>query len=191
MNIMTQSSPILSFIEGIDDKPRYLTSAEVDQLTQPGAPSGRGDWFAQWLAATPVDKRQLTLRSFLTEVLPDGSYTPFGVADGLPIVYDHANPSNPLNSVSRHMRFIIVAVPDSPDLSNAITTRTLCIVASHNLDGQDQRSFLQCASWDPHALGPRMGLMRFYQRNTDGWMYFGDSFNAVSFDLYTMIAEDF
>jgi hypothetical protein len=139
MNIMTQSSPILCFIEGIDNKPHYLSSVEVDQLTQCGAPNRRGDWFAQWLVATLVNKHQLTLHSFLTEVLPDGSYTPLGVADGLPIVYNHGNPSNPLNFISRHMCFIIVAVPDSPDLSNAITTRTLCIMASHNPDGKNQR----------------------------------------------------
>lgn len=190
---MTQ--PILRFIEGIDPdgQSRELTQEEVDQLIRADNATGKlGDWFAQWLANTPVDQRQLSLRSLLTEVLPTGSYKPFAVADGIPIVYDSKNTTKPLNSVNRHVRFVIVALPDSSstlDLSDAIMKRTLCIVGSSYPDGksQDEGAFLQCASWDPNALGKRMGLMRFYQRNDDGWIYFGDSFNAVSSDVYIMI----
>jgi hypothetical protein len=175
--------PILAFIEGIDKGPRYLSAQEVAGLT---------DWFGQWLAKTPVANRQLSLRSFLNEVLPQNSWKPFGIADGIPIAYDHAKPENPLNSASRHMRFLVVALPDigavsTLDLDQAIVTRTLCIVASSNPDGdgKDDNAFLQCASWDPNALGKGLGLMRFYQRNTDGWMYFGDGFNAVNSDVFS------
>ena len=53
------------------------------------------------------------------------------MADGTPIVYDHENPNNPLNSVSRHMHFVVVAMPDltsTPDLSDATMTRTLSLL---------------------------------------------------------------
>ena len=127
------------------------------------------------MPATPVDDPQLSLSSFLTEALHGGSYIPFGTADGTPIVYDHENPDNPFNSVSRHMRFVIVAMPDS--------------VGSNDADGnsKNQRTFLQCVSWVPHVLGRSMGLMRFHQCNSqpEEWTYFGDSFNEVSLTYIT------
>ncbi|KAF9058850.1 hypothetical protein BDP27DRAFT_1504065 [Rhodocollybia butyracea] len=173
--------PILSFIDGIDKEPRYLTVDEINELTSPGA--GKGDWFAQWLAKTPEVNRSLSLRDLLTKTVPAFSYQSFAVADGTPIKYDHKNPDNPLNSVSRHLRFITVVVPDSNppfDISTAITMRTLCIVSSSNPNGRGGNTFLQCASWDPNALGKRMGMMRFYQREPAGWTYFGNSFNAFN-----------
>ncbi|KAL0066173.1 hypothetical protein AAF712_006798 [Marasmius tenuissimus] len=176
--------PILRFIEGIDHAPREMTDEEVTQLTKKTSETGGGDWFAQWLAKTPIQDRQLTLRTLLKETLPAGSYyMAFAVADGTPIVYDHENEDNPLNSVSRNLRFVIIALPDSDsstqDLSEAILKRTLCIVGSSNFDGKE--AFLQCASWDPSAFGPRKGLFRFFQRQENGsgeWVYFGDSLNA-------------
>lgn len=172
------AQPIIAFIEGIDKAPRLLSEDEVAGLT---------DWFGQWLAKTPVSDRQVTLRSFLNGALRVNCWKPYGIADGTPIIYDHGNPDKPLNSVSRHMRFIIIALPDvGTNLDQAILKRTLCVVASSNPDGdgKNDNAFLQCASWDPNARGTGLGMMRFYQRNSDGWMYFGDSFNAVSFQAY-------
>lgn len=182
---MTQ--PILRFIEGIDPDSggRYLSQDEVNELVSTAR--GKGDWFAQWLATTPENARALSFRKLLNEALPKGAlYSIFAVADGIPIVYDTKNPDNPLNKVPRALRFVTIVLPDSgpdtTDLSSAITTRTLCIVASAHPDGEVDGAFLQCASWDPDALGKRKGLMRFYQRDEGGkgWRYFGNSFNAVS-----------
>ena len=83
-----------------------------------------------------------------------------------------------------------VGMPDSistPDLSDAMITRTR---GGNNPNGKSQRHFLQRASWDLHVLGRSMGLMRFYERNSQpgGWTYFGDSFHAVSL---TYIAGNF
>ena len=176
------SQPILRFIEGIDEQPRELTSSEIAELTS--TQNGAGDWFAQYLAATPVDQRGLSFRAVLTKVLPAGSYyETFAVCDGLPIVYDHANPDNPLNRVSRALRFVVIALPDmqNQDLGRAILSRTLCFVASPNPDGTDGSAFLQCASWDPRGYPGGQGITRFYQRNPKrGWVFFGDSFDAVS-----------
>ncbi|KAF9459657.1 hypothetical protein BDZ94DRAFT_997973 [Collybia nuda] len=173
--------PILAFFDGIDEVPHYLTTEEIKELTSSGA--GLGDWFAQWLAATPEAQRALSFRDLLTKVAPPNSYKTFAIADGTPIVYDHKNPNNPLNSVSRHLRFITVVIPDisgSFDISQAILKRTLCIVGSSYPDGtDDSTAFLQCASWDPDALGKKMGMMRFYERST-GWEYFGNGLNAFN-----------
>ncbi|KAH9477703.1 hypothetical protein JR316_0009929 [Psilocybe cubensis] len=173
---MASSEPILSSIAGIDPSPRYLSPKEVAELT---------DWFGQWLAKTPISSRQLTLRSLLKEVLPADSYSIFAVADGIPIVYDHANPDNPLNSVSRHLRFIIIALPDKAlqetfKLKEAILRRTLCIVGSSSPDSKSK--FLQCASWDPKGLNQKhgFGLMHFYERLGPDWIYVGNSLNAFN-----------
>lgn len=173
---MSSPEPILASVAGIDKTPRLLSHAEVAGLT---------DWFGQWLAKTPVSKRQLSLRGLLKGALPTDSYTIYAIADGIPIVYDHANPDNPLNSVSRHLRFVIIALPDKAlravfDIKQAILDRTLCIVGSANPDGET--AFLQCASWDPKGLDRNLGLgiMRFYERTNGGWVYVGDSLNAVS-----------
>lgn len=172
--------PILTYIDGVSESPRYLTAEEIKELTSSGV--GLGDWFAQWLAATPEAQRSLSLRDLLTKTVPPDSYQTFAIADGTPIVYDHQNPNNPLNSVSRHLRFITVVLPDSGgsfDISQSILKRTLCIVSSAYPDGTNTLAFLQCASWDPDALGKKMGMMRFYERRDEGWEYFGNGFNAV------------
>ncbi|PPQ95705.1 hypothetical protein CVT25_000784 [Psilocybe cyanescens] len=173
---MSSPEPILASVAGIDKTPRLLSHAEVAGLT---------DWFGQWLAKTPVSKRQLSLRGLLKGALPTDSYTIYAIADGIPIVYDHANPDNPLNSVSRHLRFVIIALPDKAlravfDIKQAILDRTLCIVGSANPDGET--AFLQCASWDPKGLDRNLGLgiMRFYERTNGGWVYVGDSLNAFN-----------
>ncbi|QRV77702.1 hypothetical protein RhiJN_05717 [Ceratobasidium sp. AG-Ba] len=167
--------PIRRYIGGIDDVSRDMTSDEVERLLDSKA--GKGDWFANWLSVTPPADRHTTFRALL-DSLPKGSYKPFAIVDGLPIKYDHKNLDNPLNSVGRHLRFVIIALPDSQyNLSNAFSERTLCIVGSSNPDGKE--SFLQCLSWDPHALGKGLGLTRFFQRSSkDGWPYFGDGFDA-------------
>lgn len=175
------SQPIISFVTGIDEHPRNLSPAEVEGLT---------DWFGQWLARTPVPERALSLRSLLNDVLPPNSYNTFAVADGTPIVYRHDIPDHPLNSVSRHLRFIIIVLPDGQrqdgdprlDLTQAIVQRTICLVASRNPDGTGSDAFLQCASWDPNGLDAdrQLGIMRFYGRLRDGWVFQGDSLNAVS-----------
>lgn len=174
--------PVLRFIEGIDKQPRELSSVEIAELTS--TQNGAGDWFAQYLAATPVDQRGLSFRAVITEVLPAGShYEIFAVCDGLPIIYDHAQPDNPLNRVNRALRFVVIALPDAQDqnLGRAILSRTLFFVASPNPDGTDRSAFLQCASWDPKGYPGGQGIIRFYQRNPErGWVYFGDSFHAVS-----------
>lgn len=170
------SQPILAQIAGIDPSPRPLSPQEIEGLT---------DWFGQYLAKTPVADRKLSFRSLLKEALPAGCYTIYAIADGIPIVYDHDNPDNPLNSVNRNLRFVVIALPDKAlraifDSKQAILARTLCIVGSANPDGTS--AFLQCASWDPKGLNAdrKLGIMRFYERTGDGWVYAGDSFNAVS-----------
>lgn len=182
--------PILSFIDGVDQQPRYLTADEIKQLTSSGA--GLGDWFAQWLAATSKANRAMSYRDIIKALPPDSFYKTFAIADGTPIVYDHKNPDNPLNSVSRHLRFITVAMPDvkasEGNLSKAILKRTLSIVGSSNLDGKTVNAFLQCASWDPDAYKKGMGMTRFYQRDAE-WEYFGDGFNAVSFSLLLTVTS--
>ncbi|CAE6478578.1 unnamed protein product [Rhizoctonia solani] len=190
---MTEPHPIRQRIRGIDLDYRFLTPEEVSQLTQPGPSPSRGDWFAQWLATTPVEQRQLSLRSFLDQALdPNNSfYQSFAVADGTAIVYDHENEDNPLNSVSRHLRFVTIILPDTRGAPSALTQhaivqRTLCLVSSSDPDGVDGRAFLQCASWDPHAFGRNRGLMRFYERERNrpegntGWVLVGDSFHAFN-----------
>lgn len=167
--------PILAQIAGIDPDPRPLSAQEIAGLT---------DWFGQYLAQTPVSNRKLSFRSLLRDALPTGCYTIYAIADGIPIVYDHNNPDNPLNSVNRNLRFVVIALPDKAlradfDVKQAILARTLCIVGSANPDGT--RAFLQCASWDPKGLDAQrnLGIMRFYERTGDGWVYAGDSLNAV------------
>ncbi|KAF5378430.1 hypothetical protein D9757_011156 [Collybiopsis confluens] len=183
---MTERHPILAFIEGIDTQIRTLSSAEVDELTRATSPS-LGDWFTQWLTRTPVNQRLLTFRTFLNMFTPS-RYQIFGVSDGVTLVYDSNNPSNPLNSVDRHMRYICVVLPDAEpgsgiNIQDAIINRTLFLVGGSFPDGDGNLNtgsggFLQCASWDPHAYGRNRGITRFYQRNREGWIYFGDSFNA-------------
>lgn len=170
------AQPILAQIAGIDPEPRPLSTHEIEGLT---------DWFGQYLAKTPLGDRKLSLRSLLKEALPSGSYSIYAIADGIPIVYDHTNPDNVLNSVDRNLRFVIIALPDKAlravfDVKQAILERTLCIVGSANPDGT--KAFLQCASWDPKGLDKdrKLGIMRFYERTKDGWVYVGNSLNAVS-----------
>ena len=183
--VMSSPNPIFQFIRGIDKNRRYLAEDEIERLTS--VENGKGDWFAQWLASTAVDKRTISLRSLLNDALPKDSYRQgFAVADGISIEYDHEDPNNPLNSVSRSLRFVIIALPDSnkdtQNLSEAIVNRTLCIVGSNNPDGTS--TFLQCASWDPTACGKGKGMMRFYERQGKNgeWVFVGDSTNAVGYN---------
>ncbi|TFK70989.1 hypothetical protein BDN72DRAFT_491738 [Pluteus cervinus] len=183
--VLTTYEPILACIEGIDNDLRYLSSQEVANLIKVDG-SSKGDWFAQWLAKTPETARELTLRSLLTSF--SGRYFIFGVADGLPVKYDHKNEDNPLNSVNRHMRFLCVILPDaeagSANIVDAVSQRTIFAVAGHCPDANGKLpisgDFLQCVSWDPHAFGKGKGMGRFYQRNTEGWVFFGDGFNAFN-----------
>ncbi|KAF9022416.1 hypothetical protein BDZ89DRAFT_1042223 [Hymenopellis radicata] len=181
---MSLPQPILAYVEGIDSDIRSLTPQEINALS---------DWFGQWLAKTPQATRALTLRALLKNALPADCYRSFGVADGLSIPYNTDNDDDPLNQVPRHMRFVVIALPDNPgpdgiDTTLAISKKTLCIVSSPFPDGgaADDRAFLQVASWDPNALGPKQGLMRFYQRRYEGWVYFGDSFNAASVHYFNI-----
>ncbi|KAH8105193.1 hypothetical protein BXZ70DRAFT_510162 [Cristinia sonorae] len=191
---MATDNPILAFIEGIDTAIRTLTSAEVADITKAVSPS-LGDWFTQYLDRTPVNQRQLTLRNLLGMFTP-ARYQTFAVADGISIVYDHDKPENPLNLVDRHMRFICVVLPDhdpssNMNIQNAIVQRTLLFVAGNFPDADGNQvsgpgGFIQCVSWDPHAFGRNRGMARFYQRNRQGWIYFGDSthaFNSATAEL--------
>lgn len=135
------------------------------------------DWFGNFLRTTPHEQRPYTFRDLLTKTLPERSWIPFAVCDGISIPYDPtgerltADGSTKLNAVPRHLRFIVVCTPTDPEPDSHLPVRTrigrfrdrggMCIVGSAEPDSRSR--FLQVVSWQHDALRPRHGYFRYYE----------------------------
>lgn len=155
-NLKLEPGRLYRFVLGLDDAPRQMTDAEIDNSLQ--------DAFAQLLLRRGTFP--LTLRDLLSALDAVN-----GEADGLPeqktfLVADGGQIpwSSETAAVNRLLRFAVVRLRGSD--------ARLMVSASTSLDSSDQ--FLQLIAWD--AVN---GYFNFYERRGGTWLWAGNSFCAL------------